>query len=606
MPIRVLPPEVVDQIAAGEVVERPAHLLKELIENSLDAGATRIEVAYGEGGRRVRVTDDGGGLAPDELPLALERFATSKIAKADDLWSLSSFGFRGEALASIAAVSRLTLTSRQPKAKQASKLVCEFGKRGDVETSGGSPGTTVSIEELFGNLPARLKFLKTEAAEHAQIRVLLKALALAHPGVEFRVHENEKLLFYFPASDPVKRASQVLEVDELYTGEAQREGVRARAIFAAPSDVSRTSKNIWVFAQNRWVQDRSLTAAVMEAYRSLLMHGEYPIAAVWVETEPSEIDVNIHPTKSQVKFREPSLAFRAVQAAVRETLERAPWIPGRAPTQESGPAPFGNREPESLKFDDPALRVHSTQKKNFDLQFRDSGTSNYSVSSSNSISSSNRGDDSAPTLLSPDQVTGEEISGGYWSSLEVLGQANQTYILCENDQGLVLVDQHAAHERVVFEKLMKAWRGGTIDVQDFLFPLAVDLSPEKVEALGTVAADLEKLGVHIEVLGPGSIGVKAGPAILRDSVYAAVLEKMSQDIVDRGGSFHLEKIIGDVCATLACHSVVRAGQTLSREQMQSLLKSMDEFPLSSFCPHGRPVSVTYPFNKLEKDFGRIV
>lgn len=594
MPIQILSSEVVDQIAAGEVVERPAHLIKELLENSLDAGARRLELAYSEGGRRVRVTDDGSGMGREDLALALERFATSKILRADDLWNLSSFGFRGEALASISAVSRLTLLSRRSGDERASRLVSEFGRRGAVEDSGGAPGTTVLVEELFANVPARLKFLKSEVAENAQIRALVKALALAHPGVEFRIHENEKLWAFYPAvQDPVKRVEQVLEVSPLFTGEAQREGVRARAVFAAPSEVARTSKNIWIFAQNRWIQDRSLQAAVMEAYRHLLMHGEYPIAAVWVDCEPGDLDVNIHPAKSQVKFREPSLAFRAVQAALRESLEKAPWVPPRAPaaTLASSPAPISPRpalsptsQPEqSLSFADARLHEHRSAKKDFDLNvLKQAGIRDYGVVSAET-----------------------EPQPGYWSSLEVLGQAGMTYILCQGDQGLVIVDQHAAHERVVFEKLMRAWRGGKIDIQDFLFPLAVDLAPEKAEALLSVSADLEKLGVHIEALGPGSVGVKAGPSILKDSVYAGVLDRMAQEIVDRGGSFHLERVVGDVCATLACHSVVRAGQALSAEQMRNLLRSMDEFPLSSFCPHGRPVSVGYAFSKLEKDFGRI-
>ncbi|MBX2989253.1 MAG: DNA mismatch repair endonuclease MutL [Bdellovibrionaceae bacterium] len=613
MSIRVLPTQVIDQIAAGEVVERPAHLVKELVENSLDAGARSLQIDYSEGGRRVKVTDDGGGIAAGELALALERFATSKIQEADDLWNLSSFGFRGEALASLAAVSRLTLMSRRPGEDHAHRLISDFGRKSEVEKVGGPPGTTVLIEDLFANLPARLKFLKSETAEHGQIRTTLKALALSRPDVEFRVHENGRLQAYYPATvSRRERAEQVLGVQPLYEGEAVRESVRAQAVFAAPSDVAKTSRQIWLFVQGRWVQDRGLQAAVNEAYRHLLMHGEFPIAAVWVDADPGEVDVNIHPTKSQVKFREPSLAFRAVQGSLRSRLEEAPWLapsafaqapagtapPAAPPAAGTRPAetsartdafPRATEVMENLRFEDPALSVATYAKKDFGF-----------------------GTGAVRDLPRPPAESGapEPLTNhaprGHWSSLEVLGQANLTYILCQSANSLVLVDQHAAHERVVFEKLMRAWRGGRIDIQEFLFPLAVDLPPELVEALGLATADLEKLGLTVEVLGPGTVGVKAGPALLKDGVYTAVLEKTAQEIFDRGGSFRFEKIVGDLCATMACHSVVRAGQALSTEQMKRLLQDMDEFPLSSFCPHGRPVSVEMPFTQLEKQFGRIV
>lgn len=618
MRIKRLSQEVIDQIAAGEIVERPAHLVKELVENSLDAGARRVDVDFREGGRFVRVQDDGHGMSADEMPVALERFATSKIDRADDLWRLASFGFRGEALASLSAVSKLTLTSRRAEDDQAMQLLCEFGRLAPVTPVGGSFGTSVQIEELFQNLPARLKFLKTEAAEHTQIKVTLKALALSRPDVEFRIHEGGRLIAVYPAvSTRGARVAQVLDLAPLYEGEAQREGLRAHAVFAGPHHVAKSSKNIWLFVQGRWVQDRSMQAAVIEAYRSLLMHGEFPQAVVWLEAESGEVDVNIHPTKSQVKFRDPSLAFRAVQASLRGTLEQAPWMAQSAPvvmredghTEEAppldSPAPMAGggiavtRAAPSLapmpstatSFDDPALRATVLPKKYFVPPAAAGGTLR------------DLGASSPKTTLVDLQKAAER---GPWSRLEVLGQAHLTYILCQDDRNLVLVDQHAAHERVAYERLMRAWRGGKIEVQDFLFPLAVDLSPEKVEALERMAPDFAKLGVQVEALGPSTIGVKAGPALLKDGVYAALLARVADEILDQGGSYSFERAVGDLCATMACHSVVRAGQALSLEQMRSLLGEMDEFPLSSFCPHGRPVSVEIPFSKLEKDFGRLV
>ncbi|WP_374001638.1 DNA mismatch repair endonuclease MutL [Bdellovibrio bacteriovorus] len=618
MSIQILSPEVVDQIAAGEVVERPAHLVKELVENSIDAGATRVHVEFFDGGRIVKVIDNGKGMAPEDLPKALERFATSKISKTDDLWSLRTFGFRGEALASIAAVSKLTLTSRRSGDEQAHQLISEYGRKKDLDKVGGSQGTTILIENLFDNTPARLKFLKSDSAENTAIKTTLKAMALSHFDVEFRIQENGKLVSFWPACKNRKdRVEQILEIKPLFEGEAVRENVRAYAVFADPHNVAKTSKNIWLFAQNRWIQDRSLQAAVNEAYRNLLMHGEYPIAAVWVETDPDCVDVNIHPTKSQVKFQEPSLAFRAVAGALRSTLEQAPWIVRNTENTIQAGAPVAGSATtaddlssampmpqQNLSFQDRSLDVTQFQKKEFNFpKSVPSSSVQQPQTTYQALAEAASGRESfAPAGTS----AATDAPMGYWSSLEVLGQANLTYIVTQSREKIVFVDQHAAHERVVFEKLMTAWKGGKVDIQDFLFPLAIDMSPEKVEGLLTMAKEIERLGVHIEALGPGTIGVKAAPLMIKESSLSGVLDRMATEIVDQGGSYSLERTVGDICATMACHSVVRAGQSLSHDQMKNLLRDMDLFPLSSFCPHGRPVSVEYPFYKLEKDFGRIV
>ncbi|MDG0817457.1 DNA mismatch repair endonuclease MutL [Bdellovibrio svalbardensis] len=628
--IHVLSPEVVDQIAAGEVVERPAHLVKELVENSIDAKATRVHVEFFDGGRIVKVIDNGKGMSPEDLPKSLERFATSKISKTDDLWKLKTFGFRGEALASIASVSKITLTSRREGDEQAHQLVSEYGKKSEIDKVGGSQGTTILMENLFENTPARLKFLKSDAAENTAIKTTLKAMALSHFDVEFRIQENGKLVNFWPACKSRKdRVEQILEIKPMYEGEAVRENVKAYAVFADPHNVAKTARNIWMFAQNRWIQDRSLQAAVNEAYRSLLMHGEYPIAAVWVEVDPDCVDVNIHPTKSQVKFQNPSLAFRAVAGALRSTLEQAPWIPKTAGAAANsgvnshlsaefqandfnsnfksteGLPNFAKQMPampkENLSFEDASLSVTQFQKKDFSFPT----TVNQPKIDYQTLA---QAAESRQDFAGPQTSNSSEVpeARGYWSSLEVLGQANLTYIVTQNREKIVFVDQHAAHERVAFERLMSAWKGGKIDIQDFLFPLAIDMSPEKVEAILTLSKEIERLGVFIEALGPGTVGVKSAPLFIKDTILGNVLDRMAGEVVEQGGSYSLERAVGDICATMACHSVVRAGQALSVDQMKNLLREMDQFPLSSFCPHGRPVSVEYPFYKLEKDFGRIV
>lgn len=595
--IEKLPSDVIDQIAAGEVVERPSHLAKELIENSLDAGATVIEIEFSDGGRTLQVTDNGDGIRKGDLEKALDRHATSKIKKTDDLWKLATYGFRGEALASIAAVSELSLSSKTAEDLVGYQIDSSFGNRSSIEKVGGTQGTRVHVRNLFGNVPARLKFMKSASSEGTQIKNVVKAMALAFHHVEFRlVQEKELILVYPKAENRKQRAEQVLEVSPLYVGEATREGVTCFSVFADPHQVAKTSKNIWLFAQNRWIQDRGLQAAVMEAYRNLLMHGEFPYCVSWVETAPENIDVNIHPTKSQVKFLDASLAFRAVQASVRDTLEKAPWVPAGVNRQEMNVV---SAQPEIESLSLASLALDSSfertqfQKKEWNLQ----ETTRAYQESRREVSPS------VDFTRTPELV---ERTRGYWSQLEVLAQANLTYILTQGSEGLVFVDQHAAHERVMFERLMKAWHGGKIEAQEYLFPLAIDLAPDKVEAIVATADSLRKLGIEIEQLGPGTLGIRSAPLMLKEKALVQALEKMAHEIVDLGGSFSVEKQVTDLVATMACHSAIRAGQSLSAEEMQSLLESMDEFPLSSFCPHGRPVSVKYSFLQLEKDFGRLV
>lgn len=605
--IQALSSEVIDQIAAGEVVERPAHLVKELVENSLDAHASEVIVEVSEGGRHIVVKDNGKGIRPSELGTALDRHTTSKILRTDDLWNLSTYGFRGEALASIAAVSRLTLSSKIEGEETGARLEAEFGRKGPVDRIGHTTGTRIQIRELFENVPARLKFMKSAAGEITAIRNVIKAMSLARPEVAFQMFVEGRLdLHYTSAAGRKQRAEQVFGITPLYEGRATRDGVTAYSVMGDPNQTAKTSKNIWIMAQNRWIQDRALQTAAVEAYRTMLMHGEYPFVVTWVETPPDQIDVNIHPTKSQVKFAEPSLAFRAVSASVRETLERAPWVQQILRGTASAPVAPVEPLPENLTFGGADLQKTQYQVKPTLQTLRD-GTAQ-------PVYQARVSENSVPLTVQDLRETRERLetigageserSFGQWAGLQVLGQANLTYIICQKREGLVFVDQHAAHERVLFEKIMQAWKNGHVEVQEFLFPLSMDLSPDKKEALLKSADDFAKLGVHLEEMGPQTIGVRAAPLWIKEASLPKVLDQAATQMVDQGGSFVFETYVGDLAATMACHSAIRAGQSLSPDEMRALLASMDEFTMSSFCPHGRPVSVEYGFAKLEKDFGR--
>lgn len=677
--IQILPSDVIDQIAAGEVVERPAHLVKELVENSIDSGASSIEVEYDQGGRRVRVTDNGSGIAADDLPRALARHGTSKISAAADLWALSSFGFRGEALASISAVSQLTLQSRVASSSSALSVVSTFGRLSAPAVVGGNVGTTVLVEELFSNVPARLKFLKSEAGESAQIKASLRALALANEGVEFRIRTGGKIIDTWPArSTFLDRAQEVVgPATKLFFTSGSYEGATAEICFASPHDVGGNARGIQIFVQGRWVQDRSLQAAVIDAYRGLLMHGEFPIAIVRLRVPPEDIDVNIHPTKSAVKFRDSQIAFRAVNRTLRAALETAPWLEHRASAARgagrgSG-SDAGSDRPEirhaiAEQPDDRTADLAAIQARMSAARTPGSSAPSGACPSSSSDasgkkmtiaeltrpyagSSEDRASEgrtsagrtaesleTAPVnsvgrFESPEFDTiqfkqksdwspaasaggpgagataaaaGESRGAGPWSRLQVLGQAHLTYILAQDDHRLVMVDQHAAHERVAYEKLMKAWMGGQAEMQPLLIPVTIELEPDGAEALMQIAPELEKLGLQIDQNGPQSIAIRSLPLTIKEKSLTKALQELASELVEKGGGFALEKKISDLCATMACHSVVRAGQALSIDQMKALLAQMDEFPLSSFCPHGRPVSVDYPFAKLERDFGRTV
>lgn len=599
MPIRVLDPDVVDKIAAGEVLERPANLIKELIENSLDAGADLIEVEFDAGGREVSVYDNGCGISRDELALALQRHATSKIVESEDLYRLNTFGFRGEALSSIAAVSKMTMTSRARDANQAYRVTSVFGEVSEPVPVSAREGTEIRVSELFGNVPARLRFLKSEAAEHGQIKTTLKALALANPQVTFRARSRGELLFHWgKEQSPLDRATQILQVRKLFEANGDNGGMRVQCFFGSPQETMNVNRNMWFFVQGRWIQDRSLSAAVMEAYRNLLMHGEYPAVCVQLDVEPSEVDVNVHPTKAQVKFRDSQGAFRMVCRTLRDALEKAPWLTVAVSetaktTDVSAASEEVSVDTTSLRFDAPEFHRTQYSTKAFPLAQLHEAAKRYGPPVGAVTKDHEAEPNRAPATF-------------HWADLQVIGQLNHTYIVAQAADALYLVDQHAAHERVVFERLMEAFRSGRIEVQNLLLPMVFDLSAEEVEALAAHQFSIEKMGLSLERMGPESIAVQAIPTMVSESSVAEALQKLAYELIDHGDSLAWEKVVAEIFASMACHSVIRAGQSQSAEQMKSLLLQMDDFPLSSFCPHGRPVFVKRTFTDIEREFGRIV
>lgn len=592
--IRILENSVIDQIAAGEVVDRPAHMIKELCENSLDAGATELYIDFEKGGRSVLIRDNGQGILPEELPLTVARHATSKISKSDDLWEIATYGFRGEALASIGAVSRLEITSRAASCKMGAQLRCHFGEVSKANEAGSEIGTTVQVFDLFQNVPARLKFLKTDAGESSAIKTQLKAVALANPNVSIRVLQEGKLLYYWPSTDGYKkRVEQVLELSNMYEGAYSLDQYKAEVVVSSPNETTGNSRQIWFFVQGRYVQDRSLQAAVMDAYRNLLMHGEYPTAVVYLTCNPNDLDVNVSPTKSQVKFREPSQAFRVVQRAVRGVLEAAPWLKNLLGSDSL--VSTSNSKPEMVPLATSiSSPLYSEENSNLSFSSFEFDKTQYQVK------------DSSPKFKISEVRDVLSQASGEWSKLEVLGQAHMTYIITQKSDAILFIDQHAAHERVLFETLMAGYIANGLEIQNFLLAQVVKLGEEEVQEILKIKSHLEKMGLYLDQISPDEIAIQAAPSLVKSEALSPMMKRLAEECVERGGSFHIEKIIGDMMASLACHSAIRAGQALSHSEMVALLQQMDEYPLSSFCPHGRPVFVEYPIRKLERDFGRIV
>ena len=613
--IQILDQKVIDQIAAGEVVERPSHLVKELVENSIDAGALQIQVELFDGGRKIILSDNGEGIRREDLPLALKRFATSKISDFEDIWKLKSFGFRGEALASIASVSELKIISKEKSSTGAFSVSSLFGHVFPTEEAVLSCGTQIVVDKLFENVPARLKFLKTDAAELGQIKNILKALALAHPKIEFQVKENGKLLYFWqPQQSLLARARSVLEVEKIFSGELDKNGFKINFIYSDPSVVHRTSKNIWIFVQNRFVQDRAIQAALMESYRSLLMHGEYPLVVLKLDVPSEFVDVNVHPTKSQVKFQDSSVVYRWVHSTLRQALESAPWrLHQNSPPEKNEnfdfetPRASEGKMPQQWGFRDKSFDTVQYKKKELSLNtlahFADS-RQQFSALNSFEAPPSHTAVSASPEFSSLTSVG--NIDAGFWSRLDLIGQLHLTYIVAQSGENLFLIDQHAAHERIRFETLMRMWTQpqDKLEIQEFLFPLPLDLSLEQVQALQVFLPEFEKFGLKFDLLGPSQLVITAAPLVFENVSFQPLFEEIASQIVERGGSFRFDEKIVDLCATWACHSVVRAGQSLSLAEMKALLTDMDQFPLSEYCPHGRPVYIKMKQAEIERLFGR--
>jgi DNA mismatch repair protein MutL len=578
MSIRRLPPELINRIAAGEVVERPASALKELVENSLDAGAAQVAVRlHGGGLELIEVADDGCGMSPDEMRLALERHATSKLP-GDEIDQITSFGFRGEALPSIASVSRLTLESRV-RGGDGWRIEIDHGEGAGEGPAAIPPGTRIRVEGLFDKVPARRKFLRSPRAEYAACLDSVKRLAMARSDVAFSVEHDGRRVLTLQPSEPPARVAELLshELDRHGIGiDCSRDGLSLTGVISLPTFNRGVADQQYLFVNSRPVKDRLLVGALRAAYRDLIARDRHPIAALFLDVPLDEVDVNVHPAKTEVRFRDPAAVRGLIVGGLRRALDEESQ---RSAAREQAAAPVMWTTSESYARE-PDIGFGNAQVGEGQRAF-------------------------APVSFVPQARAEPAVEPVPSYPLGVArGQVAATYIVAEAEDGLVIVDQHAAHERLVLERMRAARDGGAVARQALLIPEVVELDEPDCDRLEGAAVELASMGLEIERFGPTTMLVRAVPAALGKTDVGALLNDLAGEIAELGGPLSLRDKLDHVAATIACHGSVRAGRILSVAEMNALLREMEVTPRSGQCNHGRPTWVKLGHSEIERLFGR--
>ena len=576
MPIRILPDHVASQIAAGEVIERPASVVKELVENTLDAGSSAVTIEIsGAGKRLISVTDDGAGIPPDELGLAVSRHATSKLSRSEDLFQIDTLGFRGEALASVGSVSRLTVESRTIETDVGARLTVEGGRLEGQVGTGMPPGTRVTVQDLFYNVPARLKFLKTDNTERRHIEALVTRYALAYPEVRWQLLvDGTPSLSTSGNGDRREVLSSLYGVDiarKMLSVDFREDEYHIHG-FISPISLTRSNRReITIFVNGRWVRDTAVTAAVIRAYHTLLMVGRYPIVVLFIDLPSEGVDVNVHPAKAEVRFREADRIFSRVQRAVRRALLAHSPVPDLGTGQL-----WGTQRDTDTQQTDPPWQMSA------DIQpSREEGDS-----------------ESARVRIH----TGDAEADGL-PLLRLVGQVAATYLIAEGPDGLYLIDQHAAHERVLFEQLMAQQVGQRVPAQSLLEPVNITLPPDKARLLEDQLPVLDTLGFEVDSFGPNTFTVRAIPALIvggdPEAALNVLVEDFEEDETPLAAAVEA-RITARICKRMA----VKGGQNLSAEEQTALLRSLEACQSPRTCPHGRPTMIHLSADLLERQFGR--
>ncbi|MBI2713443.1 MAG: DNA mismatch repair endonuclease MutL [Rhizobiales bacterium] len=596
MPVRQLSEATVNRIAAGEVVERPASVVKELVENALDAGSSRIDVLTDGGGRRlIRVTDDGEGMTRADLALSVDRHATSKLA-GDDLLAIDTLGFRGEALPSIGAVARLTITTRHVSEPHAWTITVDAGDKSEVKPAALGQGTTVEVRDLFYATPARLKFLKTDRSEAEAVREVVRRLAMSRPDVAFTLAGEERLaVTWAAATDELARLGDVLGSDfraNAMAIDAEREGVRLHGFAGLPTLSRANTLGQYLFVNGRPVRDKVLVGAVRGAYADYLPRDRHPLLALFVTLEAREVDVNVHPAKTEVRFRDGALVRGLIVRALKEALARE----GQRAASTGGGATIAAFRP-----------VTTARRGGYDWRRSPSrpmgfGAAATAVGFAEAAQAAfDVGEPAADARIESFEPVAELIERPLGAAR---AQLHETYIVAQTRDGLVIVDQHAAHERIVYERMKAAIAQAGVARQILLIPEIVELDEADAARLVQRADELARFGLTIEPFGPGAVAVRETPAMLGEIDVQGLLRDLAEHMAEWDDSLPLERRLMHVSATMACHGSVRAGRRLKPEEMNALLREMEAVPNSGQCNHGRPTYVELKLTDIEKLFGR--
>jgi DNA mismatch repair protein MutL len=622
--IQKLSDELANQIAAGEVVERPASVVKELVENALDAGSTRITVDVEQGGSRlVRVTDDGEGMSQDDALLALERHATSKIRTLDDLFRLGTFGFRGEALPSIASVSQLTLRTRERDKGEACEIEVIGGRPPIVRPAGSAPGTSIEVRELFFNVPARRKFLKATATESAHVGDVILGSALARPDVTFTLtRDGRTVREYLRVGSRAERARATTTGETLMHVVAERGLLRIEGMLAAPERARSGATGLALLVNGRPVRDRVLARAVAHAYGSVLDGGRYPVGVVWLDLPPDLVDVNVHPQKAEVRFTDARGVFDAITRELHGGLARAFGLPEltnpfaqaaakrfTAPTLKTlGEAAAEARAMVTAPGEIVAPRPLSEANLFIAAQDR-ADQAHLFISAETRADAGNSSLGAEGSLFIAEQAESRSADASLWgaqktyANLQFVGQVRSMFLLCAGEDALFVIDQHAAAERVTFDRLRRSYASKTIAMQRLLVPEVVNLAPAEVALLEENAEAVTAVGVELRAVGDAAVAVHAVPALLARRDAAKLVRDLASEL-SRAGGRAFGGSVDLVLATMACHGSIRAGDTVAPEEARALLRALDEVDFAGHCPHGRPIIMRLDYRELERRVGR--
>jgi DNA mismatch repair protein MutL len=578
--IEILPESISQIIAAGEVIERPASVVKELVENAIDAGGSEITVELRAGGLQlIRVVDNGEGVEEEDVPLAFRRYGTSKIKKPEDLYAIHTLGFRGEALPSISQVSKMTLKTRTPHSLSGMKAICEGGEMKSISETGCPIGTEVEVKHLFYNIPVKRKFLKSIRSELRYALNHFLRLSLSYPAISFKFVHDGRILH-----EHIKTESPLVRIEAIFGKEIYRHlqsirfedgEIRLSGFTSLPSFSKRNPEGIYFYVNRRFIKDRIIYKAILDAYRHILPPNQFPIVILFIHIPPSAVDVNVHPTKAEVKFKDPERVYQAVFASIRMVLEE-------------GPSRSGEMAPEG-----------AGREEIFQMRAEPSFWGQDTLSFSSSFM---RGKDEGILTVRD----GGELQWGAQKRLPytVLGQIQGTYILCEGEGNLIFVDQHAAHERILFEKYKKEYENKRMVTEKLLLPILIELSAEEAYILESAGEALKAIGFEIELVGEKLFAIRSTPSFISEKDPKGIVREILDELsfLERRGK--AGEIVHAILVTLACHSAIRANFLLRKEEMDKLVDDLAPFPPTATCPHGRPIFFLLPLDELKKRFKR--